>query len=103
MDKAFTIDVGPDGKMTMLYDDALAELLGQGVATIERASHVEPTPSGKWIADMTPAIIRFNLECDNPILGPFDLRQTALDAEHDWLEAKLFGEARLAMLRGSQP
>lgn len=90
MNDSFTIVVAPDGALRALYDDALAELFGQGDVTIRRASHVEPTPSGKWIADMTPAIKHFKLECDNPILGPFDLRQTALDAERAWLEEKLF-------------
>lgn len=97
MKDSFVIDVAPDGTMRMIYDDALADLLSQGIATITRASHVEPTPSGKWIADMTPAIKQLNLDCAcdacnvNPILGPFDLRQQALDAEHAWLEERLFG------------
>jgi hypothetical protein len=87
----FIIDVAPDGRITAIYDDALAELFAQGKVTINRASHVEPTPSGQWIADMSPAVKQFNIECTNPILGPFDLRQQALDEEHAWLEEKLFG------------
>ena len=87
----FILDIAPNGDILAIYDDALAGLLSQGVPTITRASHVEPTPSGKWIADMTPAIQQFKLECDNPILGPFDLREEALRAERVWLEEKLFG------------
>jgi len=93
MSDSFTISVSPTGVITAIYDDALAGLFDQGETTIRRASHIEPTPSGKWIADMSPAIKHYNLECDNPILGPFDLRADALAAEHRWLEEKLFGVA----------
>lgn len=79
----FIIDVAPDGSVKAIYDDALAELFAQGEATITRASHVEPHPNGGWIADMSPS--------GGGILGPFPLRQDALDAERVWLEEKLFG------------
>lgn len=77
--------------ITAIYDDALRDFFG-GDVKITRASRVEPTPAGKWIADMSPAIKQFNIECDNPILGPFDLRADALTAEQDWLKDKLFGD-----------
>ena len=38
-----------------------------------------PTPDGRWTADMTPV--------GGPVLGPFDRRSEALEAEHAWLEA----------------
>ena len=87
----FNFLVKPGGRLVAIYNDALSEflLLGEGI-NIRRASNVEPTPSGKWIADMSPAVKQFNLECDNPILGPFDLRGDALTAEQHWLEERLF-------------
>ena len=82
--------VEPDATIVAIYDDDLGDLFSAGQTTITRASHVEPTPSGRWIADMSPAIKQFKLECDNPILGPFPTRGAALAAEHSWLEASLF-------------
>ena len=85
-----TFIIETDGRIVSIYDDALAGFIeAAGHPHIRRASHVEPTPSGNWIADMTPAIQQFNLDCANPILGPFDLRATALDAERAWLEENL--------------
>jgi len=75
--------IAPDGTVTAVYDDDLADLFTElGQVTITRASHVEPTPDGQWTADMSPS--------GGPILGPFKLRQTALDEEIAWLEKKLF-------------
>lgn len=65
-----------DGKVTFVYDDALADLLTTGAASVTRVSHVEPATGG-WTADMGPV--------GGPVLGPFALRQTALDAERAWL------------------
>ena len=64
------------GKLTFVYDDALAGLLTEGEATVRRVSHVEPVPGG-WTADMAPV--------GGPVLGPFPLRATALAAERAWL------------------
>ena len=53
--------------------------LGQlGQLSIRRGSHVEPTPDGKWTADLSPV--------DGPLLGPLPTRTAALDAEVRWLQ-----------------
>jgi hypothetical protein len=77
------------GEVTAIYSDALADLCDEGAATITRASHVEPVvlenPAGEvesgWAATMNNGIM----------IGPFRLRQTALDAEVDYLERILLG------------
>lgn len=74
-----TILIDADGDFRMLYDDAdidIAKALGE--FTIKRASHVEPTPDGEWIADMAPV--------GGPILGPHPTRTKALAAERLWLQ-----------------
>ena len=78
-----SIFVRPDGTVDFLYEDGLRPLLELGSATITRASHVEPTPDGWWTADLSPR--------GGPVLGPFTLRQEALDAERAWLEVHLLG------------
>lgn len=74
-----------DGTVRSIYTDALdfralAEDLGASLE-IRRASHVEPTSAGLWEADLSPA--------GGPLLGPFALRQEALDAEVAWLREHL--------------
>lgn len=81
------IIIGPDGNASFIYADSLAELLGEGQAQIERASHVEPASSGGWLADMGPS--------GGPVLMAgdgkgFALRQDALDAEVAWLNENVF-------------
>ena len=71
------ITVQRDGTMKFVYDDRLKGLMQQGHATITRASHVEPTPDNEWGADMSPV--------GGPMLGPFNTRQEALDAEVEWI------------------
>ncbi len=73
------MSIDENGVIRAIYDDALAGLLKVGCGTLKRASHVEPDPNefGKWTADMGPV--------GGPLLGPFDLREAALDAERDWL------------------
>ena len=66
-----------DGTVRCLYDEAI-DLAALGPLRIERGSHVEPNPGGRWTADLSPV--------DGPILGPFDRRTEALDAERRWLE-----------------
>jgi hypothetical protein len=78
-----SIFVRPDGTVEFLYEDGLRPLLELGSATITRASHVEPTPDSGWTADLSP-------RC-GPRLGPFTLRQEALDAERAWLETHRLG------------
>ncbi len=69
--------VKPDGTVRAIYDEAI-DLGVLGRPTITRASHVEPSREGCWTADLTPV--------GGPVLGPFDRRSEALEAEHDWLE-----------------
>jgi hypothetical protein len=76
-----------DGTIEAIYTDAvpfreLAQALG-GDLRIARASHVEPTPDGLWSADMELS--------GGGVLGPFDLRQEALEAEVRWLRREVLG------------
>ena len=69
--------IDPAGGVRCLYDEALP--LGDfGRLTIARGSHVEPTAAGHWTADLSPV--------GGPLLGPFESRSAALDAEREWLE-----------------
>ena len=45
------------------------------------ASHVEPVGEGQWQADLSPV--------GGPLLGPYDTRTEAIQAEVDWLNANL--------------
>ena len=65
------------GDVRCVYDEALP-LADFGRLTIQRGSHVEPTDAGRWTADLSPV--------DGPLLGPFESRSAALDAEREWLE-----------------
>jgi hypothetical protein len=69
-------------QMAFIYTDDLVDLLDEGVATIKRVSHVEPSPIPGggigWTADMSPV--------DGKVLGPFVTRQEALDTEVAWLK-----------------
>jgi hypothetical protein len=65
------------GQVRALYTDDL-DLATLGRPVIRRASHVEPGPDGRWSADLRPV--------GGPVLGPFDRRSQALEAEQDWLE-----------------
>jgi hypothetical protein len=66
--------VTPEGIVRTLYHEEWA-LAALGLLHIERASHVEPTPEGQWLARII----------DGPVLGPFPTRSAALAAEVDWL------------------
>ena len=85
------INVPRSGPIQFIYTDALKGLLTLGSAKIDRASHVEPgEPSKgqdplKWWADMAPS--------GGPVLGPFDTRQAALDAEVVWINQHVLTEA----------
>ena len=68
------------GNVRLIYSEAI-DLRALGRTTITRASHVEPGPDGRWHADLVPV--------SGPILGPFDRRSQALEAEIAWLSAQL--------------
>ena len=80
---AHSIAIRSDGTIVLIYTDDLCDLITSGRATIARASHVEPAQGGGWTADMTPS--------GGPVLGPFQLRQQALDAEVAWINAHVIG------------
>ena len=69
--------VDPQGGVRCLYAEAI-DLTALGQPTIRRASRVEPDATGRWVADLSPV--------GGPLLGPFDKRSEALDAERVWLE-----------------
>jgi hypothetical protein len=66
-----------DGSVRAIYDETI-DLGALGRPAITRASHVEPDAQGRWQADLTPV--------GGPVLGPFEQRGEALQAEHEWLE-----------------
>ncbi len=68
--------IKPTGSAACVYGEDI-DLATLGRLTIRRASHVEPTEDGRWTADMSPV--------SGPVLGPFDRRYEALDAERVWL------------------
>ena len=72
--------VGPDGTLQTLYAEQF-DLTPLGSLTIQRASHVEPTASGCWMADLSPV--------GGPVLGPFAKRSDALSAEVRWIDANV--------------
>ena len=67
-----------DGSVRGIYGEAI-DLAALGPPRITRASQVEPDERGRWLADLSPV--------GGPVLGPFDLRSEALEAEVAWLEA----------------
>jgi hypothetical protein len=71
------LGVAPDGGIRAVYAEEL-DLNELGQLSISRASHVEPDLAGRWHADLSPV--------GGPVLGPFDCRSEALEAEHAWLE-----------------
>ena len=107
MRDSFTISIGPDGSLNFVADEALVGLVGDDKATSRRASHVLPTNrvlrvvfrwlrdncgekglvaaftrrwSCVWQADLSPS--------NGPVLGPFRVRQDAINAEIAWLESR---------------
>ena len=65
------------GGVRAVYGE-LIDLRSLGRPALSRASHVEPTPDGRWTADLRPVV--------GPVLGPFAHRSEALEAERAWLE-----------------
>ena len=68
--------IEPGGMIRCLYSEAI-ELAALGPLQIARASHVEPTADGQWLADLSPL--------SGPALGPFVCRSEALAAEEVWI------------------
>ena len=68
--------IEPGGIIRCLYGEAI-DLATLGPLTIARASHVEPTADGQWLADLSPL--------SGPVLGPFVCRSKALSAEEAWI------------------
>ena len=69
-----------DGTVSTIFSDEVMPFMrAAGRPVIKRASHVEPTPDNKWVADMAPS--------GGPILGPFESRAKALEEEIKWLRA----------------
>jgi len=78
----YSIFINRDGKMEFIYSDELVGLLQEGNPSIKRVSNVEPTADGQWEARM----------CDGTVLGPYRLRQEALDEEVKYLKEKMLGK-----------
>jgi hypothetical protein len=70
--------VDTSGVVRLVYAEEF-DLRALGRPMITRASHVEPTPDGRWTADLSPV--------NGPVLGPFERRGEALDSEAAWLDA----------------
>ena len=71
------------GEVEYIYDDILQTIFSLKDRKIERASHVEPCDDGRWTADMKPS--------GGGVLGPFETRRDALEAEVEWLERRMYG------------
>ncbi|MEZ6126869.1 MAG: hypothetical protein R3C49_27445 [Planctomycetaceae bacterium] len=70
--------VEPSGHCRCVYSEVI-DVRQIGAVEIRRGSHVEPTSSGQWTADLSPV--------SGPTLGPFPTRSKALNAEVAWLLA----------------
>jgi hypothetical protein len=70
--------VNPVGLVRCVYDEGI-DVHALGLPRIVRASRVEPDEHGRWHADLTAI--------SGPVLGPFDRRGAALEAERAWLVA----------------
>jgi hypothetical protein len=77
--------VGPGGAIRAIYGEAM-DLHALGRPSVSRASNVEPDADGRWLADLGPV--------GGPVLGPFDLRSEALEAEVAWLGANWLSPSR---------
>lgn len=71
-----------NGKATFIYSDELVELLKEGKSNIKRVSHVEPVGTN-WYATV-------KFDGIEEVLGPFETRQEALDAEIEYLKQEIF-------------
>jgi hypothetical protein len=81
------------GVIRLVYaEDFDLRVLGRPAIT--RASHVEPTPDGRWTADLSPV--------SGPVLGPFERRGEALAAEAAWLDAYWLTQGDCAIMGNLQ-
>ena len=71
------IVIAPNGNARCVYAEAIP-LSALGKVEIKRASNVEPSSVGQWMADLSLV--------GGPCLGPFKNRSDALAAETDWLK-----------------
>lgn len=69
--------IAADGQVRGVFAEDI-NLATLGVPKIARASYVEPDHKGRWFADLAPV--------GGPVLGPYDRRAEALEAEVAWLE-----------------
>lgn len=86
------------GELVFAWQDEVADeaLLDLGEVVIATASYVEPAPmriekegndsagwgwAWGWTADLSPV--------GGPVLGPFTMKNDALEAERNWLDANL--------------
>lgn len=74
------IKINTNGTLNLVYtEDICVEELGK-IDSIKRLFHVEPTQDNKWTAKVNIG----TSEC--VVLGPYDKRSEALEAEVAWIE-----------------
>ena len=98
MQDEYVVIVEPNGDLSFVYSDELAEAFdGMDIET-KRASHVEPATSfgwecNGWLADMRPVggpvLYASILDDGRGTKVPFRVRQEALDAEREWIREHL--------------
>ena len=79
------IVISTTGRVACVYGEEI-DLGSLGRLAISRGSHVEPDEQGRWLADLSPV--------SGPVLGPFNLRSEAIDAERRWLQDRWLMQAR---------
>lgn len=65
--------IDPTGGVRCVYAEAI-DLNVLGSVTIERGSHVEPTPTGEWTADLAPVTTEFENVTFDPKHGSIRVR-----------------------------
>jgi hypothetical protein len=108
------VDIGSDGEVRCLATCPLVEQIGRdGVLSTRRASHVEPINGllrrlfhaiRRRVSDKSrlaawtrrwPCLWRVDLALSGgPILGPFTDRNSAINAEIDWLSRNNLGKMK---------
>jgi hypothetical protein len=87
VDRQIELSIKADGRIVAVYDDDMAELLEEGNGCVERASYVEYSAGAGWFAHMWPVCKELGIPHED--LGPYRLREQALQAEREWLRNKL--------------